>query len=273
MTAFSPLNDRIAVFSQALSGHAEVTGFTIVSKTAVAGHGVTLTPNPAAGTVSIAANANILAGSGAPSAAVGADGDYYIDKTNKQFYGPKADGAWPTAGTGFGGAFSHGATLPNTGMQLGDFFWVESTSTLFIYSTDGTTSAWTAVVSSATLAEYLSNASGAANKVVPLSVLWGAGAFVAITATPDMSLFINGALVLTANTTIANPTNAKPGQSGVIVTTQDAAGGHTLSFGSNWKFPNGSVPSIDTTPGATNIIHYVVLSATKVLATVSAGVA
>lgn len=42
--------------------------------------------------------ANIIAGSGAPGAGTGLDGDYYYDTANPlNFYGPKAAGAWPAA--------------------------------------------------------------------------------------------------------------------------------------------------------------------------------
>lgn len=36
-----------------------------------------------------------MAGTGAPSAAVGVDGAMYLDVSNGRFYGPKAAGAWP----------------------------------------------------------------------------------------------------------------------------------------------------------------------------------
>ncbi|MCZ4607562.1 hypothetical protein O3S80_28110 [Streptomyces sp. Lzd4kr] len=46
----------------------------------------------------------ILAGTGAPSNSLGANGDYYVDKTSGAvtFYGPKASGSWPT-GVALGG--------------------------------------------------------------------------------------------------------------------------------------------------------------------------
>lgn len=44
------------------------------------------------------AGRTILSGAGAPGGGTGADGDFYVDLTNKVFYGPKAAGAW---GAGF----------------------------------------------------------------------------------------------------------------------------------------------------------------------------
>ncbi len=40
----------------------------------------------------------ILNGSGAPNDSAGADGDFYIDTTANEIYGPKAAGAWPASG-------------------------------------------------------------------------------------------------------------------------------------------------------------------------------
>lgn len=39
----------------------------------------------------------LLSGVGTPSNALGADGDFYLDGTNKVFHGPKAAGAWPSS--------------------------------------------------------------------------------------------------------------------------------------------------------------------------------
>lgn len=41
---------------------------------------------------------SILSGSGAPSVALGSDGDFYIDLVDTRLYGPKAGGAWPMPG-------------------------------------------------------------------------------------------------------------------------------------------------------------------------------
>ena|GEM_PF-5416693 len=41
---------------------------------------------------------SILSGSGAPTSATGADGDFYIDQDGPTIYGPKAGGAWPASG-------------------------------------------------------------------------------------------------------------------------------------------------------------------------------
>lgn len=60
----------------------------------------------------LASGGSLLSGSGAPSGAIGVDGDYYIDTSAHNIYGPKASGAWgsptsmvgPTGATGATGA-------------------------------------------------------------------------------------------------------------------------------------------------------------------------
>lgn len=41
----------------------------------------------------------ILNGTGAPADTLGKDGDFYVDTTAEEMYGPKASGAWPATGT------------------------------------------------------------------------------------------------------------------------------------------------------------------------------
>ncbi len=84
----------------------------------------------------------------------------------------------------------------------------------------------------------------------------------AATVTPDFSQgndFTIGAL--TGNLTIANPSNVAVGQSGAIYTTQDATGGRTISFGSNWKKVGAA--SATTTASKVNAIAYSVPSSTS----------
>lgn len=64
---------------------------------------VTITPSqgqagPTGSTGSAGTNGNtVLSGTGAPSAGLGNNGDYYIDTAAKTVYGPKASGAWGSA--------------------------------------------------------------------------------------------------------------------------------------------------------------------------------
>ena len=45
------------------------------------------------------AGSSLYSGAGAPSAAFGKDGDFYLNTTDRSVYGPKAGGVWPVSGT------------------------------------------------------------------------------------------------------------------------------------------------------------------------------
>jgi hypothetical protein len=86
------------------------------------------------------------------------------------------------------------------------------------------------------------------------------------TITPDFAAGNNFSVTLGGNRTLANPTNLTAGQSGAITITQDATGGRTLAFGSNWKFPGGTAPTLTTTAAAVDVIAYYVESASRITA-------
>jgi len=96
------------------------------------------------------------------------------------------------------------------------------------------------------------------------------GAVVALTdgatITPDFSLGNNFSVTLGGSRTLANPTNLTAGQSGSIVITQDATGSRTLAYGSYFKFPGGTAPTLTTTASAVDVIAYYVESATRITA-------
>ena len=84
------------------------------------------------------------------------------------------------------------------------------------------------------------------------------------TITPN---FANGnmfSVTIAGNRTLANPTNAQPGQVGSIFVKQDGTGSRTLSFGVNWHFPAASAPTLTTTANAVDRIDYVVYAANAV---------
>lgn len=80
----------------------------------------------------------------------------------------------------------------------------------------------------------------------------------------DMSQFLYGALTLTANATLVNPTNPKPGQTGSIRLIQDGTGSRALTFSSTWRTPGGA-PALTATAGAIDFLEYRVVSASYVL--------
>lgn len=79
----------------------------------------------------------------------------------------------------------------------------------------------------------------------------------------DLSLANNFTHTLTENTTLAAPSNAVAGQSGVLVLTQHASAPKTLAYNAFWKFPSGVVPVLTATNSAVDTFSYYVESATR----------
>ena len=96
------------------------------------------------------------------------------------------------------------------------------------------------------------------------------GAVVALTdganIATDFSLGNNFSVTLGGNRTLDNPTNIVAGQSGIIVVNQDGSGSRTLAFGSFWKFPGGTAPTLTTTASAVDVIAYFAESSTRISA-------
>jgi hypothetical protein len=92
------------------------------------------------------------------------------------------------------------------------------------------------------------------------------------TITPDFAVANNFSVTLGGNRTLANPSNLTAGQSGVIVLTQDGTGSRTLSYGSNWKFPAGTAPTLTTTASAVDVLVYYVESSSRITARLVADV-
>lgn len=86
------------------------------------------------------------------------------------------------------------------------------------------------------------------------------------TITPAFTDSCNFTVTLAGNRTLANPTGLVAGQSGSIFVVQDATGGRTLAFGSYWKFPAGTAPTLTTTASAVDRIDYIVRSSTNIQA-------
>lgn len=82
------------------------------------------------------------------------------------------------------------------------------------------------------------------------------------TIAPDFDGGNNFAVTISGNRTLSNPTNIGAGQSGVIVITN--AGANTLAFGSYWKFPGGTAPTI--TASGTDVLVYYCDSTTRISA-------
>lgn len=92
------------------------------------------------------------------------------------------------------------------------------------------------------------------------------GAFTALTSASgsiavDLDSSNNFSHTLTENTTLAAPTHAVAGQSGIIEFTQHASSPKTLSLDAFWRFPGGAPsPVLTATNGAIDVMTYVVAS-------------
>ena len=86
----------------------------------------------------------------------------------------------------------------------------------------------------------------------------GTGSF-----TLDLDTFRVFARTLTGNSTMANPSNPRAGQSGLIYVIQNGTGTYTLAFGTYWKHPAGT-PTIAVAANVINSFSYYVVSTTEI---------
>ena len=93
----------------------------------------------------------------------------------------------------------------------------------------------------------------------PQTVTSGKGdAFV--TLTDDTSIAIDCddgntfVVTITANRAIANPSNPRDGQTITLLIIQDGVGSHTLTWGSAWKWPSATPPTLSTGAGDIDMI-------------------
>jgi len=121
----------------------------------------------------------------------------------------------------------------------------------------------------ATAQEFLSAAS---SKLLTPDRIWQAAApatlaEVGTTITPDFNAGIDFNCTLGgAGRTLANPTNLKLGQKGVIYLKQPSGGGATITtWGTSYKFPNNGVkPILTATANALDMLTYIVKSANEI---------
>jgi hypothetical protein len=80
----------------------------------------------------------------------------------------------------------------------------------------------------------------------------------------DLSAGFNFMCTVGASRTLANPTNAKPGQSGFIDIVQPAGGGCTIGFAANYTFDQGVAPTVDTGANRTTSFFYSVRKSNEI---------
>lgn len=85
----------------------------------------------------------------------------------------------------------------------------------------------------------------------------------AATIAIDLGAGVNFSVTLGGNRTLGAPSNAKPGQTGVILVKQDGTGSRTLAYNAAWV-PFGSLPTLTTTAGKVDLLTYLVETSGKV---------
>lgn len=121
-----------------------------------------------------------------------------------------------------------------------------------------------ATKSAATVAELRA---GNTNKVVMNDQAWAAAGWVDLgnsgggTLNIDCNLGVKFRVVLTGNVTVSF-VNARDGQGVDVIFVQDATGGRTVSWNSNVRFPNGTVPTVATAANGWALVYTGVYSST-----------
>ena len=82
----------------------------------------------------------------------------------------------------------------------------------------------------------------------------------------DMTSNNNFAITLGGSNTFINPVVMNPGQSGVIWITQDGTGSRAPSWGSYWRFPSNTAPTLSTAASSVDAVVYVVRNSTSITA-------
>jgi hypothetical protein len=86
------------------------------------------------------------------------------------------------------------------------------------------------------------------------------------TITPNLAQGQNFEVTLGCSRALASPTNITPGQSGYIIVKQDGTGSRTLSYGSSWRFPGNTAPTLTTTASAVDLIVYTARDSSNLIA-------
>jgi hypothetical protein len=128
----------------------------------------------------------------------------------------------------------------------------------------------------ATAAEYISNL--APTKMLTPGAVWTAaqvlGLTDAATVTPDFSQGLDFLWNLgAAGRGLANPANPKKGQKGCILLVQNVANSTITSWGSTWKFPGGTKPTLSTAAGAVDCVSFWVYDPTFIVCSFQQGLA
>lgn len=108
-------------------------------------------------------------------------------------------------------------------------------------------------------------------KALTSKAAYDAAAIVSLTfASTISSNFASGSnftVTMLGNATMGAPSNAKPGQSGMIRIVQDGSGSRLMSdWNAVWKFQDGEHPTLSTAANSVDVLFYVVYDSTTIFA-------
>jgi hypothetical protein len=133
-------------------------------------------------------------------------------------------------------------------------------------SVDAATTVSAGIIEHATTSEYRSNTIG--NLALMPETVWDAAGFVSLTDAAsiaiDMSTGFNFSVAIAGNRTLANPTNAKPGQAGVI-RVGASGGSRTIGKGSNYASSDAITWPISIGTGTVYIYYHVFTSSVIII--------
>lgn len=203
----------------------------------------------------------------------------YWDSPNTRFDKAQADGTAKQNCVGFADVanskvYCFGDTILFSGLTPGSRYYLDAATAGAITTTPTSGGVYLGIAKSAT--EMFVDIDGLGVQAAQNNTFTKAqrGAYVAL-ASASGSIAINLAdannfkHTFTENTVLTAPSGVVGGQAGVIEFVQHAASAKTLAYNAFWKFADGVVPAVSSTPSAKQKFFYVVdddgLAATCVL--------
>jgi len=135
---------------------------------------------------------------------------------------------------------------PTTSLDAGDLVYNSSTQTVRYY--DGST--WNSIMSPSTLLTQ-------ANEFTKTQNFDATTLTDATNISWDLESNQVASVTLGGNRTLDNPTNQVDGATYILTVKQDGTGSRTLSFGTAYKFPGGTAPTLTGDANAVDVLTFV----------------